>query len=359
MLRVLIADDEFDARDNMIQLVDWAGHGMKVIDAVDNGVSAYEAITNQLPDIVLIDIRMRGMNGLEVIEKVRNDKCWQPVFIVISGYDDFVFVQKGISLKIDGYLLKPFRPDDVIEIIENHFQDMNASRELNHGLPDFGHFLAELGRSLSPLHYPAIEEDDLVSAIMKGTADDVRNAVSAFHNALAAQNLSDVSLFNSYIILYAEISRHLRSCSLSGAADTGIWDNEAPLRSMQKLLGIIALRAQQQHIESMAKGNSPFLRAKAFIDEFYAEPLTLETVAQAVYVSPNYLSGCFAKHVGIGFLDYIKNVRIAHARILLSDPNMTVDQVASATGYNDTKYFRQVFKQITGVSPSSFLKAIY
>ena len=97
MLRVLIADDEIDARDNMIALIDWKSRGMKVIAAVDDGLSAYETIAAQQPDIVLIDIQMRGMSGLDVIENVRKLDCLQPVFIIISGYDYFAYKQKAIQ----------------------------------------------------------------------------------------------------------------------------------------------------------------------------------------------------------------------------------------------------------------------
>ena len=128
MLRVLVADDEFDARDNMIAMIQWEENGMTVVAAEDNGLSAYESILAFQPDIVLIDIQMRGMNGLDVIEKVRAVDGPQPVFIIISGYDDFAYAQRAIGLRVNGYLLKPFRPADVLSILKKHRPGRVAAR---------------------------------------------------------------------------------------------------------------------------------------------------------------------------------------------------------------------------------------
>ena len=144
MLRVLVADDEFDARDNMIAMIQWEENGMTVVAAEDNGLSAYEAILDLQPDIVLIDIQMRGMNGLDVIEKVRAVDGPQPVFIIISGYDDFAYAQRAIGLRVLDYLLKPFRPADVLSILKKHFGETSASQQICQKYPGLGASLLDL-----------------------------------------------------------------------------------------------------------------------------------------------------------------------------------------------------------------------
>ena len=86
--------------------------------------------------------------------------------------------------------------------------------------------------------------------------------------------------------------------------------------------------------------------------------LTLESVAQIVSVSPTYLSGLFSRELGTGFVDYIKSIRIAHAKRLFSVSDMAIDDVAFACGFQDTKYFKQVFKQLTGLSPYAYKQQI-
>ena len=75
-------------------------------------------------------------------------------------------------------------------------------------------------------------------------------------------------------------------------------------------------------------------------------------------VTPTYLSSCFARDVGMGFVEYTKSVRVAHAKRMLIYSDASVDEVAAACGYQDTKYFKQVFKQLTGMSPHAYRQQI-
>ena len=353
MLRVLIVDDEFDARDNMIAIIDWKSHGITVAAALDNGVSAYEYILSHEPDIVSIDIQMRGMSGLEVIEKVRAADCVQPVFIIISGYEDFTYTQKAIHLKVDGYLLKPFRPQDVIQIIERHFNSTEASQSIVRELPGFGALLMKLSQSGAGLsRYPIQAEAFIISAMLNGTPDQLRLALAEFSKAVASEEL--FCALNSHLILYAELCRHWDRPSLNSEIQDIHWDEEDPVGSIRKLVLSVALECQQSLSLRVARGSVPALRAKAYIDKHYAQSLSLESVARAVSVTPTYLSGCFARDVGMGFVDYVKSVRIAHAKRMLSDTDMGIDDVSQACGYPDTKYFKQVFRQLTGLSPFSY-----
>lgn len=356
MLRVLIADDEIDARDNMIALIDWKSRGMKVIAAVDDGLSAYETIAAQQPDIVLIDIQMRGMSGLDVIENVRKLDCLQPVFIIISGYDYFAYMQKAIQLKVDGYLLKPFRPKDVLEILDAHFGDADVSRRLQLRQSALGDFLMELSRECEDMtHYPVREEGMVINAMLSGSESDISASLNGYMAALRQQSLSTAGTLKCCIILYAEMCRHLSRRGVNAGMDSLNWDAGDPIGSMRDLLSAVALSVHGELAENASiKSTSPAIRAKAYIDENFPEPLSLEMVADAVSVTPTYLSNCFARDVGTGFVDYIKSVRTAHAKRMLAHSTQSVSQIAEACGYPNVKYFKQVFKQQTGLSPFEF-----
>lgn len=360
MLRVLIADDEMDARDNMIALIDWESRGMKVVAAVDDGLSAYEAIVAQQPDIVLIDIQMRGMSGLDVIEEVRKLDCLQPVFIIISGYDYFAYMQKAIQLKVDGYLLKPFRPKDVLEIIDSHFNDADISRKLRMQQSALGDFLMKLSRECEDMtHYPVREEGLMISATLSGSEGDIRAALDCYMAALRQQRLSMAGTLKCCIILYAEICRHLSRHGANADMEQLNWNVNDPIASMCDLLIAVALNAHGELAENASvKNASPAIRAKNYIDENFTRPLSLEMVADAVSVTPTYLSNCFARDVGAGFVDYIKSVRTAHAKRMLAHSSQSVSEIAAACGYPNVKYFKQVFKQQTGLSPFEFRRQL-
>ena len=92
----------------------------------------------------------------------------------------------------------------------------------------------------------------------------------------------------------------------------------------------------------------------AYIQQHYREEIDLTGAAARVYLSPGYLSSQFKQAMGVSFVDYINRVRIEHAKKLLEDPAATNYQTAQAVGFSNEKYFSQVFKKVTGMTPSQY-----
>ncbi|WP_407268558.1 response regulator [Radiobacillus sp. PE A8.2] len=96
-------------------------------------------------------------------------------------------------------------------------------------------------------------------------------------------------------------------------------------------------------------------RAQAIIEKRYSDNITLESVANEVFVSSAYLSSLFKQELGINFLDYLHQYRVAQAKVLLTK-NLKIYEVANKTGYNDERHFSSTFKKWTGITPSRFQK---
>lgn len=107
MLNVLIADDERIIREGLAFGVDWRSLNMNIVGLACDGGEAYNKIIESEPDIVIIDIRMPEMTGLEVIQAVREKLGEKVTFIILSGYSEFSYAQQGISYGVVEYLLKP------------------------------------------------------------------------------------------------------------------------------------------------------------------------------------------------------------------------------------------------------------
>ncbi len=97
-------------------------------------------------------------------------------------------------------------------------------------------------------------------------------------------------------------------------------------------------------------------RMKSLINEFYKSGITLEEIGAKLNVTPEYLGTLFHKEVGISFSTYIKNHRINKAKELLCGTELKLYQIAEQVGYNDSKYFSKVFKEITGQLPTEYRK---
>ncbi len=98
-------------------------------------------------------------------------------------------------------------------------------------------------------------------------------------------------------------------------------------------------------------------KALSIIEKEYAAKLTQEELSGRLRITPGYFSYLFHRDVGVNFSTYLKKYRIDVAASLLREQQMKIQDVARITGYTDTKYFCRVFKEITGLSPSDYMRS--
>ena len=116
MKKIVIVEDEFRTRQGLGHLINKVDLGCRVIGEAENGYEGLKMIRDLEPDIVITDIRMPKMDGLEMIEKVQamGIEC---VFAILSGYADFEYARQGLRLGVKEYLLKPATISDVKELL--------------------------------------------------------------------------------------------------------------------------------------------------------------------------------------------------------------------------------------------------
>lgn len=107
-------------------------------------------------------------------------------------------------------------------------------------------------------------------------------------------------------------------------------------------------------IQTASRSQALFEAIRDYIDERYASPLTRESVAQAFYISPNYLSHLFQKTGAIGFNEYLNHTRLEHAKTLLKGYELKIKEVAHTCGFVDSNYFCRLFRKNTERSPSEY-----
>lgn len=122
MLKLLIADDERIIRETIYHLIDWEKYDIEVIGLCQNGIEAYDMILDESPDIVLTDIRMPGMGGLELIKKFSHTDLFIQ-FIILSGYGEFEYAKEAMKYGVKHYLLKPCNELQILECIKQCKQD--------------------------------------------------------------------------------------------------------------------------------------------------------------------------------------------------------------------------------------------
>lgn len=134
MIKVLIVDDEPKLREGLRTFIDWEACGYEVVDTAANGNEALDKYERYRPDLVVADIRMPGMDGLQLIEKLRMQDPLLHI-LILSGYADFSYAKKAMTQRADGYLLKPVDEDELKDYlwkIKLTIDEERASQQWKH-----------------------------------------------------------------------------------------------------------------------------------------------------------------------------------------------------------------------------------
>ncbi|MGG4343959.1 response regulator [Paenibacillus lautus] len=178
-MKLLIAEDEISVREGMVQLIDWESHGIVICGEAGSGSEALSIMESCRPDILLTDIRMPHMDGLELIEVAKaRGMTFQP--IILSGYNEFNYAKQAIRLGAADFILKPCRPEEILRTVLEakkaaEFQEARESRlkeidlSWNRNIPLMkSHVLSQWTR------YPAVPLEDR-RRLMLELQMDIRN----------------------------------------------------------------------------------------------------------------------------------------------------------------------------------------
>lgn len=132
LLRLVVVDDEPIILKGLVETYDWERMGFNVVGFADNGERALEVIQKTKPHLVLTDIRMKEMTGLEMMQRAR-EMGEEAEFVVISAYRDFEYAQKACDIGAFSYLVKPIDEEKLQEVMEavyeNCLQKMKKQEE--------------------------------------------------------------------------------------------------------------------------------------------------------------------------------------------------------------------------------------
>ncbi|QJC51314.1 response regulator [Paenibacillus albicereus] len=127
MYRVLLADDEADVREGLLTEIRWEECGFEIAATAENGLEALELAERLLPDVVLTDIRMPFVDGLELVRRLQTALPLAKT-VILTGYDEFDYARQAVSLSVDEYLLKPFTAASLTELLRGLKQRMDHER---------------------------------------------------------------------------------------------------------------------------------------------------------------------------------------------------------------------------------------
>ncbi|MCL6458677.1 MAG: response regulator [Gorillibacterium sp.] len=127
MLSVLLVDDEPLVLEGLRIMIDWNAHGFEINGEASTGYDALNFIRSYHPDLVVTDIQMPDLTGLQLIQQVKETMKNPPRFIILSGYNNFAFAQTAMRSGIHHYLLKPIDETEMDPVLDKLCQEIQAA----------------------------------------------------------------------------------------------------------------------------------------------------------------------------------------------------------------------------------------
>lgn len=119
MIKLIIADDEPLVQAGIKSMINWEDYNISIVGTASNGAAAYELILEHSPEIVITDIKMPVMSGLELARKCRDEGRKLPLFIILTSYEEFNFVKEAITYQVVDYLIKlELTPEVLLETVK-------------------------------------------------------------------------------------------------------------------------------------------------------------------------------------------------------------------------------------------------
>ncbi|SFL25329.1 two-component system, response regulator YesN [Paenibacillus sp. 1_12] len=208
--------------------------------------------------------------------------------------------------------------------------------------------------------------EELIDLVKWGSPLSIKETTEAWYNQLLCLHTDGLEarrrFFEYTVTLYSLL---LRDVELRGI----VLDSSFMLASAEQVEESLELslnrlnaslldwnRKYTEHSDPHKK--SGFEEIEAFIQAHYGEDITLQSIAERHHMSESYFSRLFKKQVGTSFLEYVTHIRIRHAKELLTNPRLKIYEVSVQVGYQDSRYFSQIFRKYTGDTPTEFRKRL-
>lgn len=397
MYKVLLVDDEYFPREALKMTIPWENYGCTICGEAKNGFDGIEKALELKPDIVLTDINMPFMDGLDMIMNLQKTMP-DILFAIITGYSEFEYAKRGIELGVEDFILKPVDDKELVKTMQHMVKTLDrkhekeqeykslkfwAEKNTDENRKNFLSFLLTGSDNMEESRF-LFECDQLGIALKQGGYGvcclriDSRTYVhltqSEWQDKIA-EAMGSREEWN-YTVCYMGKGNLYMIFSEIAEED---WDATAVSSLMQKVQ--IALIQKWVCTIEVGVGNYcrtwreiPASRKKAeesvheiavsklisemlhYVYEHYMDPdLSLKGIAEKLFVNYSYLSAQFTKEMGMSASQYITRFRVTKAADALRSGEENMIEIACSVGYTDVKYFYRCFKKEFGITPYQYI----
>lgn len=349
MYKILLVDDEILEREVLKIMLGKVKNEITIVGEAGNGREAIDLNMKLNPDIIFMDIKMPGIDGIkasEIIKKQNENK----VIIMLTAYDDFDLIHKALTLGVNDYILKPVKGEKLLEVlrvqIDNLKIDKNRIKEKE---------LLLIDKIIS-------EEENETKVLLNGIIE----SYSLASNEDVVYFRQKIELLGEKMIKVASKFRFRNNNWINEEETLAKFKSFEDMESIRNyiysiLTLIFSQTLQGNNIEEKKNdavklkcSNKTLEPALKYIEENYEEQISLEDVASVSNLSPYYFSKLFKKEMGMNFTTYVTKRKIEKAKLMLKNTDIPIVNIASELGYYECGYFTKVFKKIEGITPTEY-----
>ena len=412
MCRLFIVEDEEIIREGIQKNIDWISNNVQIVGTAGNGKECLEKIETCIPEVILSDIKMPFMDGMELIQHIY--ELYPRIKVVLlTAFDEFEYAKQALNYKVCQYVMKYEENEKILEAVLkagneytlslNQIEIVKQSEKLleNNILRDLLFYDEKsekieknlLNSSIKFLYddffvtcisIKSINESKYIESIPEGYSNlenDIRrlNIIRNLYFCKTEQKLCVIANFDrSNSNLFDEFVKSLES--LLKQKDDGLWKLKASVGYIYKgLEGISKSYDEASYIMSLYQTNQYFDKDERIVimsnndningnvnkktvnqivnyikDHYQEKDICLDTIAKNVHLTPTYVSAMFKKGKNINISDYIIKIRIEKAKYLLMTTDMKTYEISDEIGYVNSQYFSVLFKRNTGLSPTEY-----
>lgn len=392
---MIIADDEPLVLKSQELLLRKEFPDIEIVGMAENGIELKQMVERLNPDMAIVDVRMPGLTGIEVIELLKNRGC-RTHFIINTAFSDFNYVKKALDLKTDGYLLKPGKREESIETIRKLCWAVAAERaetqkqeQINSAvgivspvlgsevlLSVFSEKCDENGFQIfCDIHSLRFTSGCIATFVPKVPAnigtnelyDQLNETLAGLCNFLTTVTPNGVVVMflipegleperreNWCRELAFLVAKHLKE---KNNADYRygvgkVYDSFTAMRnSYRDSIRDVRGSGAEDEAEGDNKDKIRYISlVKQYVMENFQKDISLQNCAENAGISPYYLSHIFKEQTGQTLVEYLSMVRIEKAKILSERAELTTKDIAEQCGYPNLTYFCKVFKRLTGMT---------
>lgn len=372
-MKVLIIDDEPIVREGLKNIIDWNALGFTICGEAVNGIDGLDMIMASNPELVLLDIKMPKMNGIELAQEARK-RGYKGKIIILSGYSDFGYAQDAIKFGVDSYLLKPVDEEELIEFVKSTKSKIEEETKLTMSFKISQQFFCKKNakamdmkdtkeqKSVTSYLYDFNSEyyvTRIYSCIEAGEVEKLDGILEKLEEDLSKVQITPEKAMGLLTSLCIQIGKKIQQNYLKEEQE---FPNDTDI--INEIYGKDYLYDVLNYLKSVfgrmtiSIGNvykhGVISKVLGYIDKNSSKDIKLESLAELFGYNSAYLGKVFKSYTGENFNAYLDRKRIDNAKALLLNRNLKVYEIHERVGYSSLDYFYKKFKKYVGESPKEY-----